>query len=249
MNSNLITFEEPNSITSELFKSLRTNVQFALKPEQKTILITSASTGDGKSFVCSNLATTFTQIGKKVIILDLDLRKRTQHKVFDIANATGMSILLNDDNFKEDLNLDNILVKFIKETSVKNLFLITAGPIPHNPSEILMNGNLKKLIEHLEEIYDYVFIDAPPVNVVTDTSIISKYVESVILVVSVGKTQVRALKDAKKTLAKSKINLLGVVANRVPIHKRSYKNSGYEYEYTNNLPIDSNKKIKKVNFR
>jgi len=248
MNNNLITFEESNSITSELFKSLRTNVQFALKPGQKTILITSASSGDGKSFVSSNLATTFTQIGKKVIILDLDLRKRTQHKIFDVPNTTGMSILLNDDNFAKDVDLDNILVKFVKETSIKNLFLIPAGPIPHNPSEMLMNGNLKKIIAHLETIYDYVFLDAPPVNVVTDTAIIARYIENVILVASVGRTQVRALKNAQKTLIKCKSNLLGVVANRVPIHKRSYRNNGYQYEYTNSLPVEIKKpKKEKIN--
>jgi len=241
MNNNLITFEESNSVTSELFKSLRTNVQFALKPEDKTILVTSASSGDGKSFVCSNLATTFTQIGKKVIILDLDLRKRTQHKIFDVANSTGMSILLNDDNFTAGVELDSILVKFVKETLIKNLYLIPAGPIPHNPAEIIMNGNLKKIIEHLETIYDYVFIDAPPINVVTDTAIIARYIDNVILVASVGRTQVRALKNAQKTLIKSKANLLGVVANRVPIHKRSYKNNGYQYEYTNNLPTEIKK--------
>jgi len=241
MNQNLITFEESNSVTSELFKSLRTNVQFALKPEDKTILVTSASSGDGKSFVCSNLATTFTQIGKKVIILDLDLRKRTQHKIFDVANTTGMSILLNDDNFSKGVDLDSILVKFVRETSIKNLYLIPAGPIPHNPAEIIMNGNLKKIIKHLETIYDYVFIDAPPINVVTDTAIIARYIDNVILVASVGRTQVRALKNAQKTLIKSNVNLLGVVANRVPIHKRSYKNNGYQYEYTNNLPTELKK--------
>lgn len=246
MNKNLIICEKPNSATSEFFKSLRTNIQFALKPTQKTIFITSPSAGDGKSFVCSNLAITFTQMGKKVLIIDLDLRRRTQHKAFDIANTTGMSILLNDDNFKDEINLDDALIKFTKDTCVENLFLITSGPIPNNPSEILMNGNLEKLITHLEKIYDYIFIDVPPVNVVTDTSIIARYVESAVLVASVGKTQIRSLKDAKKTLDKSQVNILGVVANRVPINKRIYKNSGYkyEYEYTSNLPIDSSKKQK-----
>jgi len=243
MNNNLITFEEMNSVTSELFKSLRTNIQFALTEGQKVILVTSAASGDGKSFVCSNLATTFTQIGKKVLILDLDLRKRTQHKIFDISNTTGMSILLNDDNFKKDL--DTLLTKFVKETIVKNLFVITAGPIPHNPSELLMNGNLEKLLSHLKTHFDYIFVDVPPVNVVTDTAIISRYVDGVILVASVGKTHVRVLKDAKKTLEKSNVNILGVVANRVPIHKRSYKYKGYEYEYSNNLSLDTKKSRRK----
>ncbi|MDD2375998.1 MAG: CpsD/CapB family tyrosine-protein kinase [Clostridia bacterium] len=239
MNNNLITLEETNSVSSELFKSLRTNIQFALSPEQKTILITSAASGDGKSFVCSNLATTFTQIGKKVLIIDLDLRKRTQHKIFDISNTTGMSILLNDDNFKEGLDLDTILLKFIKTTIVKDLFVITAGPIPHNPSELLMNRNLEKLLSNFKTKFDYIFIDAPPVNIVTDTAIISRYVDGVILVASVGKTHVGILKDAKKTLEKCKANILGVVANRVPIHKRSYKYKGYEYEYNHSLTVDS----------
>lgn len=241
MNNNLITFEDSNSVTGELFKTLRTNLQFALTPEQKVILVTSSASGDGKSFVCSNLATTFTQIGKKVIILDLDLRKRTQHKIFDLSNTTGMSILLNDDNYRDNVNLDDILMKFIKSTSVKNLFLIPAGPIPHNPSELLMNGNLTKLLDHLKGFFDYIFIDAPPVNVVTDTSIISRYVDGVILVASVGKTRIKVLKEAKRTLVKNKVNILGVVANRVPIHKRSYKYKGYEYEYSSHLPTGNKK--------
>jgi capsular exopolysaccharide synthesis family protein len=243
MNNNLITFEASNSVTSELFKSLRTNLLFALKPEEKCILITSSGAGDGKSFVSSNLATTFTQIGKKVLILDLDLRKRTQHKIFDITNSTGMSMLLNDDNFKENIDLEDLLKKFVKITNIKDLFLITAGPIPHNPSEILLNGNLRILIEYLKGVYDYIFIDAPPVNVVTDTSIICKYVDGVILVASVNKTKIRVLQEAKKTLKKNNVNLIGVVANRVPIYKRSYKYKGYEYEYNSGLTSANKRKL------
>jgi len=248
MENNLITFEKPNSVTSELFKSLRTNVEFALKPGKKSIILTSACAGDGKSFVCSNLATAFTQLGKKVLIVDLDLRKRTQHKIFNISNTTGISILLNNDNFEENIDLNDVLLKFIKKTLVDNLYLITAGPIPHNPSEILMNGNLEKLIKHLETMFDYIFIDVPPINVVTDTAIISRYVKNVILVTSIGKTKVKLLKSAVKTLKRNKSNILGVVANRVQINKRSNRNSGYgyDYEYTsmvsaNNSKIKQNK--------
>ncbi len=241
MANKLITIEQPDSIATELFKTLRTNVEFSLKDDQKVVMITSATAGDGKSFVTSNLAATFTSIGKKVIVLDLDLRRRRLHKVFKIENNLGLSALLADKNFnsveylssttQEDI-FRHVISDYIYKTEIHNLSLMPAGLIPNNPSELLMNGKLGYIIEYLKEKYDYIFLDVPPVNVVTDTSIMVKYSEAVILVTAINSTKIKIAKEAKATLTKYNANIIGVVANKVPLHKRSYKYKGYEYSYS-----------------
>ena len=214
-----------NSNSFEFFKAIRTNVGFILEKEDNVVMFSSSAKGDGKSFIVSNLAASFTELGKKVLVIDTDLRRGVQHKNFEIVNTSGLSDLLENQDMKN-------IVKYIKKTSIKNLYLIPRGKLVNNVPELLMNGTLNEVIEALKKQFDYIFVDVPPVNVVTDVTILSKYISNVILVASVGKTKIKALEESKKVLLRNKCNILGVIANRVPIHKHSYKYKGYEYDYT-----------------
>lgn len=209
----------------EFFKAIRTNVGFILNETDNVVMFSSSAKGDGKSFIVSNLASSFTELGKKVLVIDTDLRRGVQHKNFETTNTNGLTELL------EKKDIENV-TKYIKETSNKNLYLIPRGKLVDNVPELLMNGTLKEVLDLLKKQFDYVFVDVPPVNIVTDVTILSRYVPNVILIASIGKSKIKLLEETKKVLLRNKCNILGVIANRVPIHKQSYKYKGYEYEYT-----------------
>lgn len=209
----------------EFFKAIRTNVGFILNETDNVVMFSSSAKGDGKSFIVSNLASSFTELGKKVLVIDTDLRRGVQHKNFETTNTNGLTELL------EKKDIENV-TKYIKKTSNKNLYLIPRGKLVDNVPELLMNGTLKEVLDLLKKQFDYVFVDVPPVNIVTDVTILSRYVPNVILIASIGKSKIKLLEETKKVLLRNKCNILGVIANRVPIHKQSYKYKGYEYEYT-----------------
>lgn len=214
-----------NSDSVEFFKAIRTNVGFLLNEQDNVVMFSSSAKGDGKSFIVSNLAASFTELGKKVLIIDTDLRRGVQHQNFEILNSNGLSDLLEKKDIKN-------LTKYIKKTNINNLYLIPRGKIVNNVPELLMNGTLKEVIDLLKKQFDYIFVDVPPVNIVTDVTILSRYVSNVILVASIGKTKIKLLEESKKVLTRNNCNILGVIANRVPIHKHSYKYQGYEYDYS-----------------
>ena len=241
MNKNLITINNPTSITSEFFKTLRTNIEFGVEENQNIIMITSSEPGDGKSFVSSNLAASFAQMGKKVLLVDLDLRKGQQHKIFKLKNGKGMANLLNRD-VKNDDDLYEELIKTIQVTSIDDLFVIPSGTIINNPSELLMNGKLPKFLDYFRDKFDYVFVDAPPLTLVTDSAIIARYVDASVLVVSMNKTNAKALNEAVGILKKANIDILGIVANNVKLNTRTYKYKKYEYAESNKA-LDKIKKI------
>ncbi len=215
---------QPDNISFELFKSIRTNLDFLLKDKENIVLFTSASKGDGKSFVVSNLAASFTQLNKKVLIIDLDLRRGTQHKNLEVNLTNGMTDLLMDENATE-------ISKYIKKTKIKNLYVMTRGKVQINTPEILLSGKLEAILKVLKGSFDYVFVDAPPVNIVTDVTILNKIVKNTILITSLNQTKIDLIEKAKRDLINNDANLLGVIANRVPIHKYRYKYKGYDYEY------------------
>lgn len=231
MNSqtDLLLNINPKSIFSESIKTIRTNLQFsAVDKELKVILNTSPEAGDGKSFITANLAIAYAQEGKKVLIIDCDLRRGRQHEIFNIMNPTngGYSNLIL--NYKEETKLSRYIVK----TEIKNISLLPCGPTPPNPIELLSSKNNESLLERLKEHYDIVILDCPPILGMSDTSIMTKYSDTNILVVSSGKTQLDLLTKAQKAFetANSKIN--GVIINRANIKGSSYysyyKTSYYE---------------------
>lgn len=228
MRKELLTFLNPKSPISEIFRTLRTNIQFMnAKGNLKTILVTSILPGEGKSWVSSNLAVTFAQAGKRVIIVDADMRKGRQYSIFGASPRPGLSNYLSgvDDNYNQ--NASNDITKYIQETEVENLYLISAGNVPPNPSELLVSEKMINLLNNLKEMADIVIVDGPPSQLVTDSLIITRLVDTTIIV--------SASKQAKKDDLKKLINnikhvggrVAGVVVNKVPMPTKKYEQSYY----------------------
>ncbi|SHK56867.1 CpsD/CapB family tyrosine-protein kinase [Tepidibacter formicigenes] len=224
----LIVRDNPKSPISEAYRNIRTNIQFAnIDKNLKTIMLTSATQGEGKTTTISNIAVTLADLGKKVIVIDCDLRKPKVHKIFKISNTNGITdILLENTSYKEYVNKDII----------ENLHVLTAGQTPPNPAEMLSSNKMKDLIETIKKDYDYVLIDTPPVAVVTDAAIISTFTDGVVLVCASGQVEIDLVKRSKENLKKVNANILGVILNKLPldISKSYYYYSNYYGGETNN---------------
>lgn len=223
MLNNLITMLNPKSRASEAFRTLRTNIQFSsFDTEVKTIVVTSTAPSEGKSTIISNLALTMAQTGKKILLIDCDLRRPTVHKTMNVSNDKGLTNLL-----AEAIKLQECILA----TEINNLFLLTSGPTPPNPSELLGSKKMQALIKELEQIFDIVLLDSPPVMVVTDAQILSTISSGVILVASYGETEKASLVKSKELLKKVDANILGVVINKVPEKSESYYYGKYYHTY------------------
>lgn len=234
----LITFNEVKSIVSETFRTLRTNVQFMNNKGKKTILLTSCFPGEGKSYVSANLAVTFAQAGKKVILVDADMRRGRQGKIFNIDSRHGLSNYLSslDENGME---VNDSISKYIKETDVNNLNVISAGNVPPNPSELLTSDKIQNLIDELEKVYDLVIFDGAPILPVTDSLILSRLVGSTILVSMYKKTKKDNLSKVIKSIDNVGGRVIGAILNKVPTKGTGYENTYYYYG-------DNNMKKKRV---
>ena len=210
----LVVYHQPKNPVSEVYRTIRTNIQFsAVEKEIRTLTVTSATEGEGKTTTIANLAVTLAQQDNRVLILDADLRRPKVHKVFDVENDQGLTeILVNKVDPKS----------LIKETFVENLFVLPTGVLPPNPAELLGSKNLVKLIEELKESYDYVLIDVPPVNLVADGLLIANIIDGVLLVCSSGVVPVEEVKRAKELLVQAKARILGVILNNVPMDTTNY---------------------------
>lgn len=210
----LITIQSPKSVVSEQFKTIRTNINFSM-PDQdiKTIIVTSSTPGEGKSTVSSNSAVVFAQSGKRVLLIDADMRKPTAHHTFGFRNTAGLSTLLTRQHTIEQV---------VNKTEVEGLEVITSGPIPPNPAELLGSKTMDQLIPQLTERYDLVIFDAPPVLSVTDAQIMSHKCQGTILVVNSGKAEKDGVIKAKEALVSSQANILGVVLNNYVLEKDHY---------------------------
>lgn len=218
--STLIVNDKPNSLTSESIRNLRANLQFsAVDKKIKTILVTSSIPGDGKSFVSANLAISFAQAGKKVLVIDCDLRKGVLHKSFGVNGRYGLSNLLIEDVE----NYDNYLFK----TSIKNLSIIPRGTYPPNPSELLSSKKNAELLTLLKKKYDIIILDSAPVTGLSDSLVLSSIVDQVVIVTSINHTPKTVLINAKKTLEGVGAKVAGTVVNNVPAKKGGY--GGYYY--------------------
>ncbi len=216
--SEILVEDYPKSAVSENIKSLRTNLQFAaVDKEFKTILVTSSIPSEGKSFVSSNLAASFAQAGKKVLVVDCDLRKGRLHKIFGLPNTLGLSLLLTDDiaHYK----------KYVQKTKIKNLSIIAHGAFPPNPSELLGSQKNKDLIETLKKNFDLVIFDGAPCNSVTDSVIMATLSDQVLIVARDGFTPRAALESTRNALDKIKAPIAGLVLNAV--NKSSTKYYSY----------------------
>ena len=193
MRKEVIAHKDPKSPISEVFRTLRTNIQFMnANKKMKTILVTSTFPGEGKSWVASNLAVTFAQAGKKVVLIDADMRKGRQYAIFGISPTPGLSNLLSGIEEKEN-TITNTMADYIQETEVENLYVLSAGNIPPNPSELLVSTQMINLLEELKKVCDIIIIDGTPSELVTDSIILSRIVDSTVIVTAYKITKREAL--------------------------------------------------------
>ena len=216
----IASLERPQSNISEAYRSIRTGIEFSnLDKGLKVICITSSKKDEGKSTVVANLAVNFAKIDKKVLLIDGDLRNPTTNRLFDLANTNGIvDILLGKKNLND----------CIKKTKQENLYILTGGVIPPNPSEVLASQKMSEFIKSIRSEYDYIFIDAPPVGIVSDAAIISSYSDGVIFVVGSEEVDSKLAKMAKERLDSVNANILGVILNK---YKTEANSEYYNYYY------------------
>jgi polysaccharide biosynthesis transport protein len=211
----LITILQPRSPISEAYRILRTNLQFSVVDRTlQTVMITSSSPEEGKSLTAANLAVVMAQAGANTLLIDADLRRPTQHEVFDLDNTVGLSLLLS----KEPLPLDSVR----QNSSIENLKIITSGPLPPNPAELLGSKRMADLLDILKQQNDLIVIDSPPVLAVSDSSALAAHVDTTLLVVDAGRTRRGPAVHSKEALTAIGANLGGVILNRIAQPSGSY---------------------------
>ena len=226
MNKELIVLQDPKSPISEIFRTLRTNIQFMdAKKNSKVILVTSAYANEGKSWISSNLAVTFAQANKRVLLIDADMRKGRQSKIFKVSQRPGLSNYLAGIN-ENDINAKN-LSSYIQETSVKNLYIISSGSVPPNPSELLISPQMFELLEELKEICDIIIIDGTPSQLVADSLILTRMVDSTIIVTANKETKKEGLKRVITNIENVGGKISGVVLNKMPVAAKEYEQAYY----------------------
>ncbi|MED4224259.1 CpsD/CapB family tyrosine-protein kinase [Neobacillus cucumis] len=214
----LITALAPKNAISEQYRTIRTNIQYSsIDGEMKTIMVTSAGPGEGKSTTAANLAVTFSQLGKKVLLVDADLRKPTVHHTFQVNNIYGITTVLTK---------QTTLEKAILKSQEDDLFILTSGPIPPNPAELLSSKSMEQFMIDAKEMFDYIIFDTPPLLAVTDPQIMANQCDGTILVVYSEKTEIDQAKKSKELLQNAQSKLLGAVLNHKEI-----KNNDYYYYY------------------
>ena len=224
MLSNPLLYSKDNhTIFTESFRNLRTDLQFIqIDNPVKKLLISSAVPGEGKSMITANIGLAFAELGKRVLIVDCDLRKPRQHTQFSISRIPGLTDILTS-------GFDPATV--IQQVHAPDLYLLPAGSQPPNPSEILHSNKIIKLIDRLEKEYDYILIDSPPLLSLSDARIISGLVPNILMVYLYGKTDIRHTKDAVHSIKSSQATIVGIVLNGIEPHRNAY----YKYHYYNYL--------------
>lgn len=239
MSKDLIITKNPKSLFAESIRSIRTNIAFAsLDKDVKIIMNTSPEAGDGKSFVTANLAVAYAQEGKKVLLIDADLRRGRQHEIFEVMNVTSGGYTNLMLNFKDNVQLD----KYIYPTFDKNIDLLPTGPMPPNPVELLGSDKNKKLLEKLKKKYDLIVLDCAPVMGLSDSFILAAMCDVVLVTVSAKKTRMENLERTKKAFEQANIKIDGVILNRVNIVGNHYYSSYYSNYYSDEYYDEGNVK-------
>jgi tyrosine-protein kinase Etk/Wzc len=230
-----IVAKKPDASASEAYRALRTRIKFSKldKDSTKTLLITSPTSGEGKTTTAVNLAGSFAQANFKTLIIDVDLRKPRVHSVFGQKRFPGFT-----DYFFGQATFEEI----VRKTQVQNLDFITAGTIPPNPSEILSSTQMEAFLEKLKSVYDYIIVDSPPVIAVTDSEILSSLVDATILVVSANNTEIELMEKAIQLLSHEHSSFIGTILNNFTY--RSGYGSYYKYYYYYSRPSNGSKKTK-----
>lgn len=210
--------EEPESFITEAYRKVAANIEFAnIDKDIKTIMITSSLQGEGKTTTACNTASIMTDLNKRVLLMDLDLRRPYVHKFFNLSNIMGLTdLLLRKDDYNNYLH-----------SVYHKLDIITTGMLPPNPTEILNSKSIRELLKVLSLNYDYIFLDTPPIIMVSDPIIIATYVDAVILTVASHQTDIETANKAISSLKQVNANLIGTVLNKAPMTKKKYY---YSYE-------------------
>lgn len=218
-NNGLVTVALPNSLVSEQFKTLRTNIQFSMVDKKlKSLVISSATPSAGKSTVAANLAVTFALQGNLVLIVDCDLRRPTLHRIFKLANDLGLTTLLTDPSGSVE--------DYLNDSEVAGLSILTGGPIPPNPAELLSSKRMQQLEKEMAEKFDLIIYDTPPLLSFTDAQILAGREDGTVFVIRHGVDTKEEVFKSSESLKIVNANVLGVVYNHVPVRS---KNHGYYY--------------------
>ncbi|MBK6799219.1 MAG: polysaccharide biosynthesis tyrosine autokinase [Acidobacteria bacterium] len=228
-SSELVSGHEPISSFAESYRALRTSLLLSsAEHAPRTMLVTSSHPAEGKTTIVANTAISLAQTGARVLVLDADMRRPRCHKILSVKNDVGLSTFLS-----RDVKLDNI----IQDHEIPNLFVIPAGPVPPNPAELLSSIKLRILVSELQDRFDHIVIDSPPVIHVTDALIISPYVDGVMIVVKSNQTPREAVLRAKQALMDVNAKIFGVVLNNVDLKSEAYYYN-YKYSYYNSNNYD-----------
>lgn len=228
MGKEIIVVENPKSPEAEMFRNLRTNIQFMnANSDKKVMVVTSTVPGEGKSYISANLAAAFAQLDKKVLIIDADMRKGRQYSLFNLKPRPGISNFLSGVVEQGFIGEKENIANYIQETDVDNLYLIPAGNIPPNPSELLVSTKMEAMINELSQNFDVIIFDAPPCLIVADALILARLVDFSIIVSAQNTTKIDNLKRAKLAIENVGGKIAGVVLNKVQVSAKSYENSYY----------------------
>lgn len=222
-DSELVLRDNPKMAVAEDFRTIRTSLYFSLNNQNSnTVLFCSSRAHEGKSFIIANLAVAFAKTNKKVLLIDCDMRLGRQHEIFELSNQFGLSNILAEGDLRK-------LRQYALKTNVKNLEVITRGVVPPNPSELLESKKMEMLLSEVKKHYDYVLIDGTPIEGISDSLILAKRADRVIMVCAANETTIEDLQNSKRALEAIEINMPGVILNQVVDKRRGGKNNYYNY--------------------
>jgi non-specific protein-tyrosine kinase len=207
--ANLVTIQDPRSAAAEAFRTLRTNILFSgLEAPIHTLVVTSPAPEDGKSVTLANLAVTMAQAGHNTILVDADLRRPSQHTIWDVPNDAGLTTMLLDEAM--------LAAPPLRSVKVEHLSVLTSGPLPPNPADLISTKKMEAAIAVLKQRADYVLFDAPPVLAVTDTALLASKLDGVLLVIKAGKTRRDYAQQSKIALERIHVRIVGVALTNAP---------------------------------
>lgn len=207
---NLVAYSSPDSLISEQYRTIRTNIKFsAMSKKRNIIMITSPTTGEGKSTTAANLAVSMAQNKEKVLLIDANLRNPSIHSIFKISNKVGLTSILSE-------SLQPSLEETVYKTGMGSLDVLTSGPIPFNPGEIIGLKVMQDFLTQCEKVYDVVLIDSPSIMEVTDTKILANYCNGIVLVFNSGRTELKNAIATKRILEFVEDKIVGVILNENP---------------------------------